>query len=479
MVLDSGSVERDLEELRRIIDQKWMLSNSTSADYVGAIAAIRAKERLTTAEFALELQRLLALSADGHAKSASMFPAMKHISGRQLPFTLETAGNRFVAIDPSSSRRNQLWKPNHPYLVSIDGISVERWVASAMPLVPRSHPLSMKSQACNLIRFAGYFRTRLGIGDTPTFAVELESTDGKRISVVLDDSGTKRESLLKYNNFLRAQEPWRITDSNLGHISLAGAPDELGKRLAEAMPKLRGTRGLVLDLRRNHGGGAGETLNLLGIWFSGGQAPRYIAGIERRAKGYPLSANFHSVDGTSTELSPDGRQWVTDWLHRFRTGWTPPSTIPTTDRCVLLAPSSIEPGIWPYSVPEIGKFFPPESIFHYGQPVVVLVDRHCFSAAELMAAGLQGLPNITVVGERTRGGAGSPEFFRLPASGLEISLTTKTVYLPPNGQPIDGSGVIPDVNADLDLETLTGPRDTMFDRAVQEVEWILVQTRFK
>lgn len=473
-VLESDALARDLNEVRRIIDQEWILSNSTGANYAEAIQAINAKGPMTTAEFALDLQRLLSLSADGHANSGGMYSAMKHISGRELPFTLEIVGDRYVAIDPTSFRRNQLWDPDHPYVVSIDGVPTERWVAVAMPMIPRSHPLSMRAQACNLIRFAGYFRTLLEIKDSPLFAVDLESVDGTRVSLVVDDSGTSRESLFKYNQFLEGQEPWRITDSNLGYIKVNGYSDVMGPRLVEAMPKLRGTRGLVLDVR-GFQGGVGETLNLLGIWLTGGEHPRHFAGIERKPKGAPTTDNFHTVDAASTDLSPEGQQLVTGWLERFRGEWVPPPAIPMVDRCVLLAPPSAEPRIMPYSYPDVDRLLPPESIYYYDRPVAILVDRHTFSAEEILVAGLQGLPNVTVLGERTHGGVGSSEIFPLPASGLTFLVAAKAIYIPPNGRPIDGFGVVPDVHVDVDLETITGPGDPMLDRAMREIEWILAQ----
>lgn len=469
------NLTRDLEEVRRIIDQEWMLADLTPTDYAAAIAAIRAKEGLTTAEFALELQRLLAMGADGHASSAWLYPAIRQISGRQLPFTLEAVGRRFAAIDPSSSRRNQLWRPEHPYVAAIDGLPIERWIAEATALVPRSHPLAARARAANLLRYAGYFRTRLGVRDSPTFTIEMHAVDGTPTFLVVDDSGTIRESLFKYNLFLHDQAPWRITAGKLGYLRLAGAPDELGRRLVEAMPKLRDTRGLVLDLRENEGGGGSELLNLLGIWLAGGECPRHVAGFIRSREGDPDSANTFAVVGDSPELSQAGRRTVAAALDRLHRRSEDPAKIATTDRCVLLAPPSVEPQIQPYSVPNFSRLVPADSIYHYDRPVVVLVDRHCFSSAELVAAGLQGMPNVTVVGERTRGGAGAPQFFRLPATGLEITLASRKCYLSPDGSPIDGLGVCPDVPIDLDLHTITGPDDPMLEQACREVEKAIAQ----
>jgi hypothetical protein len=228
----------------------------------------------------------------------------------------------------------------------------------------------------------------------------------------------------------------------------------------------------VIDLRGNDGG-AGETLNLLGIWLAGGPSPRHFAGVERKPTGDPLIANFFTMDASSAGLSAEGRELVGEWLGGFRSAWSAPAAIPTTDRCVLLASPAAEPGMPPHDHPDFDRMIPPSSIYHYDKPVVLLVDRHCFSGAELIAAGLRGLPNVTIAGERTRGGAGSPQSFRLPASGLHIDVSARAVFLPPDGRLIDGSGVVPDVEIGLDLGTITGPGDPMLDRAFGEVEAVL------
>ncbi|MEX0938011.1 MAG: hypothetical protein WDZ59_09115 [Pirellulales bacterium] len=44
---------------------------------------------------------------------------------------------------------------------------------------------------------------------------------------------------------------------------------------------------------------------------------------------------------------------------------------------------------------------------------------------------------------------------------------TESVTLTREGQLIDGRGVPPDVRVDLDLRTITGPGDTMLERALE------------
>jgi hypothetical protein len=82
------------------------------------------------------------------------------------------------------------------------------------------------------------------------------------------------------------------------------------------------------------------------------------------------------------------------------------------------------------------------------KPLVVLTDRRTGSAAEKLAAGLQGSGRATIVGEGTFG-KGAAQMSRLLPGGPMV-LVTATESLTPSGAPIQGRGVMPDVPAEED-----------------------------
>jgi len=82
----------------------------------------------------------------------------------------------------------------------------------------------------------------------------------------------------------------------------------------------------------------------------------------------------------------------------------------------------------------------------YGRkPLVILTDRRTSSAAEKLAAGLQGSGRATVLGESTFG-KGAAQMSRLLPGGPMV-LVTAIESLSPSGAAIQGQGVIPDVPA--------------------------------
>jgi hypothetical protein len=77
---------------------------------------------------------------------------------------------------------------------------------------------------------------------------------------------------------------------------------------------------------------------------------------------------------------------------------------------------------------------------------VFLVDRGCASACEMMLALARQLPGVILAGENTYGGmaVGEVALFRLPASGVTLSLGTRAFH-DPLGDFAETRGFIPDV----------------------------------
>ena len=79
-------------------------------------------------------------------------------------------------------------------------------------------------------------------------------------------------------------------------------------------------------------------------------------------------------------------------------------------------------------------------------PMVVLVDAGSASAAEIVAAALQDHKRATVIGTRTYG-KGSVQLLIELSNGGGLKLTTAHFYTP-QGHPIQGVGVTPDVRVE-------------------------------
>ena len=79
------------------------------------------------------------------------------------------------------------------------------------------------------------------------------------------------------------------------------------------------------------------------------------------------------------------------------------------------------------------------------------------------------LPHVTLVGQPTRGASGNPQPLPLP-NGVDVWYS-RWVSLLPDGTPIEGEGIAPDVL----IEHREDPArfDTTFDEAVEILEQAL------
>lgn len=95
-----------------------------------------------------------------------------------------------------------------------------------------------------------------------------------------------------------------------------------------------------------------------------------------------------------------------------------------------------------------------------------LVGPGCFSTGEIFASAFKQ-PDVIFVGDATAGGAGNPMEFRLPYSGLAISIPVTQFSAPGSDTKlIEGSGITPDLKVLQTLTDLVNGRDTVLDRAL-------------
>ena len=99
----------------------------------------------------------------------------------------------------------------------------------------------------------------------------------------------------------------------------------------------------------------------------------------------------------------------------------------------------------------------------FTRPVIVLIDRGCFSAASSFAICTQAYDNITLMGDTTSGGLGMPSTGVLP-NGWRYRITvTRTLAL--DGRNYE-NGVPPDIPLRLDWEKVRQEgRDNIIDSA--------------
>lgn len=99
------------------------------------------------------------------------------------------------------------------------------------------------------------------------------------------------------------------------------------------------------------------------------------------------------------------------------------------------------------------------------QPMAILVGRGATSAAEVLAGAMQDARRAVIVGTPTFGDASTQSITPL-ADGSRVSLTTSR-YATPDGRPITGHGIAPDVVVTDAAPDAAGARAAAADPALQ------------
>ena len=104
----------------------------------------------------------------------------------------------------------------------------------------------------------------------------------------------------------------------------------------------------------------------------------------------------------------------------------------------------------------------PSSGVRWQKPVVVLTNRHVYSAANEFVMYMKQLPGVTIVGDRTGGGSGMPFNSSLP-NGWSVRFSAVPMY-DAQGQSCE-FGIDPDYRVSLTDEDFARGRDTIIEFA--------------
>ena len=107
----------------------------------------------------------------------------------------------------------------------------------------------------------------------------------------------------------------------------------------------------------------------------------------------------------------------------------------------------------------------PAAPFH--GPLGIIVDPMTASTSEIFAAGMQRIGRARVFGERSAGAALPAMMDRLPSGDVFVHAVAD--FTDPDGNRIEGAGVVPDEITPLSERDLSEGRDTALEAAVR---WI-------
>ncbi len=103
----------------------------------------------------------------------------------------------------------------------------------------------------------------------------------------------------------------------------------------------------------------------------------------------------------------------------------------------------------------------------FQKPIVLLINRGCYSATTFFAGFMSALPNVTLIGDQTGGGGGIPISSDLP-NGWQYRFSA-TYTLLPDSTNIE-TGVIPKIKIYTDVKDELEGKDNLIEYAIQTIK---------
>lgn len=269
------------------------------------------------------------------------------------------------------------------------------------------------------------------VGETTNIMVQRRSGEQKSMPLNVPAPKSKKHPI-------NQPQPvaWSKLPGNIGLMKITMFTGAIGIDLAHdidrAVADLQARNRLIVDLRGNTGGGIG------GLRLMSYLTP------DKRPVGYSLTKKRASKGYRREDLTRFGR-------------------IPS--RKIALFGLILRYGLIDKSIVVVTEGLGPQS-FH-GR-VVILVNQHSASAAEMLAGFAQENHLATIVGTKTPGRLLSGGAFKA-GHGFVLGLPTAG-YFTWQGTMLEGKGVEPEHPVDLSYEALREGRDMQMERAIEVVQ---------
>lgn len=455
----------DLEALDSLLEHHYAYNDADDLDEKTVLAVISRSlpDRIRVGDFAMQLQKALALSIDGHApringerpdgvrERIEDNPPGAHY----FPFELRsTGGGRVVAFDATE---RGLIDEDHPYVLSIDGEFASDWIYAIQSIIVEGSPQLKWHRGSRHLSNIGFMRMEVGAPASETAEVVFQNERGN--SQLVRTVRLVGESVASADRYPFAEDALERVPSDIAYFRLRRmeGDERYIDSLAAWIQDQRDTRGAIIDIRDNGGGSRLPLLTLLPHVLAAAANPVVVTAGKLKlppeclradctppAEGY-LANRFmrpqHGfAEGTRERAALDA------WLPTFAPSWTPPESGFSDWHYLVISPDAD---------PVFGE-----------KPVIVLMNNANFSASDIFLSGLKELRNTLFIGTASSGGSARRTEHTLPHSGLAVSLATLASFQARNSELYDGVGILPDLVVAAEPGFFVNASDNVLDQAI-------------
>lgn len=405
---------------------------------------------LTAAQARVLFQRFVAYGNVAHARidpPVEAWEAFRSAGGKAFPLYLRVDGDAVYVVDGAGGRDGIALGDR---IESVDGEPALQWLRRMRALVSADSDYMAWAQIESQLPLLVW----LALGEVERFELAVVKPDGRRMKVVVparDRAGFEAASAAAPRRF---ELDWNARQARMLEHGIAylrpgpfydNRPEAAHPWDATAFRRFvddafadfidRGATRLLIDLRANPGGDNSFSDPMI-AWFAD-RPFRFSASFRIKVSEAAVAANRRRLDAQDGD-----RDSTSAKLAAAYAGHAPGSLVP-------------------YAIPLV----PPRDPPCFDGEVYVLVDRHTYSNAVLVAAIVQEYGFGTVLGEETSDLAstyGAMETFALPRTGIEVGFP-KARILRPNGDPRP-RGVVPDIA--IDPPSPADASDRALERAI-------------
>lgn len=277
-LLHKAQYQEDLQAFQTRLEDQSSYLTLTGFDYRRDIAELleNTNETISTTVFARQLNRIIAKIGDAHADVLTDF---HDATSRYLPFVLADTDTGVIALDDDS---NDLLDAAHPYVVELDGIALDDWLAFADQYISQASMQLRRRRGLRALRWISVLRSGFGKAASEKISVTLQSADGK-------DQVTHHYPLSP-KRLRSGKVPLnesRLLDENTGYLRIRSMSNSRVEQIQGELEDLLDTEGLIIDVRDNSGGRYGLLQALYGYFLPADARP-YVSNIAA----YRRSARF-------------------------------------------------------------------------------------------------------------------------------------------------------------------------------------------